>query len=65
MYPLVMAASQCAVLSPTTESFISRTIGERASERNRYLYDEILRVVKGFWRGENKKIGDTAWEDGG
>ncbi|KAF2829023.1 hypothetical protein CC86DRAFT_464740 [Ophiobolus disseminans] len=60
IYPLVMAASQRPCLDGASKSFICQTISQLASERSHFLYRGILRVIRGFWQGEDVTIEATA-----
>lgn len=60
IYPLVMAASQRAVLTASEKSFICDTIKGLASERNHFAYQGILGVIREFWASGDRCLEDTA-----
>jgi hypothetical protein len=60
IYPLVMAASQRDFITEPEREFVCTTISSLASERNKYAYDGILRVIRAFWDGDDRDIGETA-----
>lgn len=60
IFPLVMAASQRAILTAPSREFICQTIEQLASERHFFLYQGILRIIRDFWDSEDATFEDSA-----